>query len=397
MSKKTGKKIKLFTPSHPPLPHGAKKNILLKTKAVFSSKGQGKTQKETQLSTAAQPSSFPHILASLPKTGRKQLFFYLFAVDPRSLHAYWIMDQNAFRAFEKSRWVFRLVSNGSQLEAELPLEESTHRIYYTKAKPNTRYHAEIGFYISSSTHFILIAKSPEAHTPALSFSAKNEIRLATLPPQLSFQKLIQKATKKGIKKETLAEAFELPPPKIHQLLTEKESVIQSSEQTSDLFSFLDAIQNFLFPQDSSLTSSYASPIPPSAPLKEFSSFEFFPWFQLKDFPLQFLWPASFGFETKEGSFPQNEPSETRHFPLELEVELVIRGKTSPNALLKVDNKKIQIAEDGSFTFRFDFADGIYEVPIEAFDQENLQTEKLVLFFSRFSRPFPDALSFFPSP
>ncbi|CAI9086262.1 DUF4912 domain-containing protein [Candidatus Methylacidiphilum fumarolicum] len=397
MSKKTGKKLNNFTLSHPPLPQGAKKSFLLKTKAVFSSKGQGKTQSEIQLSAAAQPSSSPPIPPSLPKTGRKQLFFYLFAVDPHALHAYWIMDQKAFRAFEKSRWVFRLVSNGSQLEAELPLEKSTHRIYYTKAKPNTRYHAEIGFYISSSNHFILIAKSPEAHTPPLSFSAKNEIRLATLPPQLSFQELIQKATKKGIKKETVAEAFELPPQKIQQLLTEKESVIQSSEQTPNLFSFPDSIQNFLFPQDPSLSSSYSSPIPPYTPLKEFSSFEFFPWFQPEDFPLQFLWPASFGFEPKEGSFPQNEPPESRHFPLELEVELVIRGKTSPNALLKVSNKKMQVAEDGSFTFRFDFVDGIYEVPIEAFDQENLQAEKLVLFFSRFSRPLLEVQSFFPSP
>ncbi|KIE59203.1 hypothetical protein A946_00260 [Methylacidiphilum kamchatkense Kam1] len=391
MSKKTGKKLNSFTPSHPPLPHGAKKSILFKTKAVFSSKGQGKTQTKTQISAAAtQPSAFPPLLASLPKTKRKQLFFYLFAVDPRSLHAYWIMDQNAFRPFEKSRWVFRLISNGSQLEAELPLEESTQRIYYTKAKPNTRYHAEIGFYIRSSNHFILIAKSPEAHTPPLSFSAKNEIRLATLPPQLSFQKLIQKATKKGIKKESIAEAFELPPQKIQQLLTEKESLVQSSEQTSDLFSFPDSIQNFLFPHDPSLASSYAFPILPYTLLKESSSFEFFPWIQAEGFPLQFLWPASFGFEPKEESFPQNEPPETRHFPLELEVELVIRGKTSPKALLKVDNKKIELAEDGSFAYRFDFADGIYEVPIEAFDQESQQTEKRVLFFSRFSRPLPEA-------
>ncbi|QDU41006.1 hypothetical protein Mal4_53710 [Maioricimonas rarisocia] len=50
-------------------------------------------------------------------------------------------------------------------------------------------------------------------------------------------------------------------------------------------------------------------------------------------------------------------------PLELSVELIVRGRTDPAAEVTVDDQPVRLANDGSFEYRSDFPDGRHVLPV----------------------------------
>ncbi|TFE66555.1 DUF4912 domain-containing protein [Methylacidiphilum caldifontis] len=386
MSKKSEKKSKIFHKK--PKAHDSQHSKVSKAKeGRIIDQGQAKTLQPTAQTPSpkawiADSSLFPSLL-SLRK---KKPLVYLFALDPYSLYAYWIVEQEEESQAHKRQWVLRFVKHGSSVEAEYPLEAKIQKQYYSEAKPNTPYHAEIGFYSFQHKKFYLVARSSEAITPPDSLFEKKDIKFATIPPGQPFQELIASAGEKEREKAMLAEAFVIAEQQTQDLLSEIKfpQWEQSSKEKGDIFDYIDylaVVEDILSFEDQSRGSSHSLSFPVQR--EDFIQLERASLFEeenaLFDFALS--WPASFAFSSPPLPLTGIESSCNKNFPLEIEVELVLRGKTLPKALLQVKDKEITLNEDGSFVLQLPFPEGYHEIPIEAKSLENQQSKKLILFCS----------------
>ncbi|ACD83632.1 DUF4912 domain-containing protein [Candidatus Methylacidiphilum infernorum] len=354
------------------------------------------SQEKTSKAMAGSPSketlrpSFSHdadpLFPGLLSLRRKKPFVYLFAIDPYSLYAYWIIDQKELRGAWKNQWVLRLVKNDSIVESESPLELKTQKKYYFQAKPNTSYHAEIGFYSLPRKNFCLVARSADAITPPDTFSEKKEIKLAHLPLELSFKELLPSAQAKAIAKDELAEAFVLSEQQAQNLYPEMPLPGQDGQEEEGFFYSSTLIEDILCIENQSFGSAHNVAFSPhQANLFQHKNTSY--WKSLANevekysaFDLSWITPLTSAVSSSMG-IDNTNPND---FPLEIEVELILRGKTLPKAVINIDGKEIKLNEDGAFALCIRLPEGIHEIPIEAMSREIKRSKKVVLFYSHFS-------------
>lgn len=72
----------------------------------------------------------------------------------------------------------------------------------------------------------------------------------------------------------------------------------------------------------------------------------------------------------------------RKFFLEVATELILYGKTEPNAELTVAGKKVKLNKDGTFSLRYMLPEGEFEFPVEAVSQDRKDKIKITPVVSR---------------
>ena len=75
------------------------------------------------------------------------------------------------------------------------------------------------------------------------------------------------------------------------------------------------------------------------------------------------------------------PSGPRQFWFNLNAELVVYGATEPNARVTLGGREIKLRPDGTFSYRFAFPDGSFELPAAATSADN-ETRAAILRFIR---------------
>lgn len=78
------------------------------------------------------------------------------------------------------------------------------------------------------------------------------------------------------------------------------------------------------------------------------------------------------------------PGRERNFWMNVNAELIIYGATDPGATMSIAGQTVRLRSDGSFSFRFAFPDGDYELPIIAVSPDGVETRSAVLRFERAS-------------
>jgi len=72
-------------------------------------------------------------------------------------------------------------------------------------------------------------------------------------------------------------------------------------------------------------------------------------------------------------FGRTSSSDDETLPLDLSVELIVRGRTAPIAEVTIDDQPVRLTGDGSFEYRSDFPDGRHVLPVvTTVAQEGLQ-------------------------
>jgi hypothetical protein len=91
-----------------------------------------------------------------------------------------------------------------------------------------------------------------------------------------------------------------------------------------------------------------------------------------------------GSPRREQGAEEEQPG--RDFWLVADAELVVFGKTEPNAKVKLAGQRIHVRPDGSFSVRMAFPNGTIDIPIEATAADGEQERSLDMHFSRETSP-----------
>lgn len=71
-----------------------------------------------------------------------------------------------------------------------------------------------------------------------------------------------------------------------------------------------------------------------------------------------------------------QPEKKRKFFFEIGAELIVYGRTEPDAELKLGDKKIDLRKDGTFTLRYSLPDGKISLPFTATSKDKVETRKI---------------------
>ena len=100
--------------------------------------------------------------------------------------------------------------------------------------------------------------------------------------------------------------------------------------------------------------------------------------QLKD-----LLDEQFKRPMKEGSFGGGAmPGRLKKFHFDIDAELIVFGRTDPNAKVTLQNDPVPLRSDGSFTMRFSLPDSRQIIPAVAVSADGLEEQTIVLAVER---------------
>jgi uncharacterized protein len=86
---------------------------------------------------------------------------------------------------------------------------------------------------------------------------------------------------------------------------------------------------------------------------------------------------------KEGMFGAGAiPGKMKKFHFDLDAELVVRGQTEPNATVTLQNERVPLRPDGSFTMRFSLPDSRQIIPAVSTSADGLEEQTIVLAVER---------------
>ena len=77
-----------------------------------------------------------------------------------------------------------------------------------------------------------------------------------------------------------------------------------------------------------------------------------------------------------GSSEFVQPDKKRKFFFEIGAELIVYGRTEPDAEVKLGDKKIDLRPDGTFSMRFALPDGKIPLPFTATSKDKIDTRKI---------------------
>ena len=95
---------------------------------------------------------------------------------------------------------------------------------------------------------------------------------------------------------------------------------------------------------------------------------------------------NFESEPKSAAKPEEDPVPfgfgNRDFDLQIDAEVVIKGKTSPDVQLTIKGERIWLKEDGSFLIRYHLPERRHVFPVVAVSRDGIETKTIVLAVER---------------
>lgn len=298
--------------------------------------------------------------AHLPEaygTGR----LYVTPRDPHWLYAHWdITPQQQFRHNARSvdRHLILRIHEGAVRErpvAEIHVHLESRHWFAHVERSETVYVTELGYY-QTGRRWKSLSTSAPTKTPADQISADATVAFATIPLELSFETML------GLLQEGTQE--ELPLARaIEQLRVTRQSTLtpppEMSEWTPEQEQALAAIlaadrAGLALPSSQDMAGEASAPGDDSSAIASPSSYV----------------SSFFGGEGE------------KDFWFQVNAELIIHGATEPDATVTFAGKPVPLQSDGSFSFRFTFPDGQYELPIVAVSADGTDGRGAELKFTR---------------
>lgn len=320
--------------------------------------------------------SFPAVKRDLPAaygTGR----LFMVARDPHWLYAHWDLEPQQrirYNARSEHGHLILRVHAGEQLNqptTEIHVHPESHHWFAHVEQAASPYIAELGYYRSDHT-WTRIATSGVTVTPPNTVSSDTSVSFATIPVELSFEKLAVLIWKAAGENLPLAQAVESLRRQGHPELpaiSVPEAVDWSAEQRQAMAEIIDvdALRR-VWIGSLEITELISRQIQ-----HEISS--------LGAAQLGMPFPPP-GEELNISSPVGGAPSGAKSFWLNVNAELIIYGATEPDATVTLGGRSIRLRPDGTFSFRFALPDGNYDLPIVAVSASQEDSRAVELHFNR---------------
>jgi len=312
-------------------------------------------------------------LGELPDSyGTRRL--YLVARDPHFLFAYWDFSESQFielahRASDGNVYLQVYLENGDKIQ-QIHLGAHSKHWYINSNRPDTTFYAEIGIYHPDG-RFEAAARSGNATAPRDTPSARTRARFVTLPFHVSFRELL------GLIQSQLHPGEELA-----------EGLARLQEE------------GFTFPFEVARlgANGSANGNGNGKGVDDYLGEEIFRRIRVGSFDITEVLRRRFdeSVNTSSGQWPNATSSmsspfgasfgagKAREFFMHVNAELIIYGGTDPKAKVRINGENIQLREDGTFSFHFNFPDGQFHIPIEATSPDEVEKRGAFLSFLRMS-------------
>lgn len=309
--------------------------------------------------------------AELPEAyGTKRL--YLTARDPHWLYANWDLTPDQRSGYNKQsvdgHLILRIYAGaaGGTPISEIHVHPESRHWFANVERAAAKYAAEIGFY-RKGRKWTSVATSGATLTPPETVSADSSAEFATIPVDLSFEKLLALVAQAVREHRPLAQAVEelrqAGHPELPRIATmptapwtpEQERAlaeIVNLDQVRRVWIGSLEITELVRRQLERGISSLGLPTSPGGGVSSVSS--------------------PFGGEQARG----------RGFWLKVNAELIVYGATEPNASVTIGGRKIKLRPDGSFTYHFSLPDGRYDLPVVAVAADDTDARAAELKFTR---------------
>lgn len=322
-----------------------------------------KASEKSRVASASTHSSYEN-LGELPEAyGTKKLF--LICRDPEWAFVYWDFTwqqiQDALRNSQDTRIYLQVYSEQGDLLQQIQIFEGTRNWYLHLNSGCTSFYAELGFY-SKKNHFEAISRSGLIHVPR-NRSSSQESRFVTIPSDFSFaalRELIQSQMEAGeglagALARLQAEGFEFP------FSIGKGRKLTDAE-LEELLRYLgdgDLIRKIRMGSEE-ITEMLRR--------------------RVQQMQSSGQWESSGSVTSLSSPFG----GASRQFFMHVNAELIVYGGTDPKAQVRVNGQKIQLREDGTFSYHFALPDGNFFIPVEATSPDGVEERSAMLSFHRLS-------------
>lgn len=313
---------------------------------------------------------------------------FLTARDPHWLYATWDLTQEKQRELNrKSReghLVLRVFKGDGGLLPEVHAHPESRSWFVYAAEAGSRYYAELGYY-NKAGEWESVSTSKSTFTPPDAPSLDMSAEFATIPIKISFQALVEKVQEFVSENVPLMEAVLMAneedlaagrgtaaargsavkitkPETWSRERIEKLSRLINVDSTRRIWIGSLEITELIRRRLQEETASIAAA-------------------ELAKRGLEVTGRAG-GVSSISSPHGGEQRGRSRNFWFNVNAELVIYGATEPNATVVIGDRRINLREDGSFSFRFALPDGRYELPITATSADLEETREARLEFSR---------------
>jgi hypothetical protein len=339
----------------------------------------GRDSAADQPAPAGAAPAFEH-LGDLPATYHEDVL-YLVARDPHWLFSYWDFDwgrvpRGNFRGGVPQ--FFLKVTSDAGDEALVEVRPEARNWYVPVSKPATAYTAELGWFDPGGAWHGMV-KSRPATTPAADLAPEKLAQeFATVPSNISFDRMLEMVRCRMEEGETLLEAvsrisgegrIEFAPGRTPTWTEEQKRVLaallgaslvdRAGLGSAELDQLLRKhLQEKLFSESASELSARFAEILSPGPTILFSG-------------IGASWSAQpFSIHAERG------------FYMHVNAEIIFYGGTHPDATVWVDGKEIKLSPDGTFRYHFKLPDGEYAIPIVAQSPDKVEKRTATLSFTR---------------
>ncbi len=350
---------------------------ILLEKEVFPPPAPSGPGQRYALGPAAPEEHFPgsEPPGELPEAyGTQQLL--LTARDPRWLYAAWDLTRGQLRRYNdlspQGHLVLRCYINeaAGQPVVEIQVQPQSRHWFFQVGRGGTCYVAELG-YPDRQGNWNRISISKPAMTPPDTMAEDTSVQFATLPPEITIEKLLDVVQIAVSENVPLVEAVqqlratghpELPaaPPSPPTPWTPAQAralaqVVTMDHQRRVWIGSLEVTELVRRQYVQEISSAGAAQISRPSPAAEAVS---------------------------SVSSPMGGPEQPKSFWLKVNAELVIYGATVQGAKVTIGGRPLKLNSDGTFSHRFALPDGQYDLPVVAIAAEGADGRSAELKFSR---------------
>ncbi len=308
--------------------------------------------------------------------GTKRLL--LVARDPHWLYAHWDLTSTQLReynALAADRHLILRVFRDAVTQtphAEVHVHPESRNWFVHVGIGGARYVAALGYYTDPDQRWVQVAVSSPTFTPPDSVSGDTSVEFATIPADITFERLIAIVKAAVAEHVPLAEAVlqlksagfpELPNP---EQFTHKTWTLRQEQAMAKVLS-MDSVRRIW------LGSMEITELVRRHLGREISS----------------AGAAQLGLAQESLSSALGSVSSAfggverrRGFWFNINAELIIYGATEPDAEVTIGGRKIKLRRDGTFSYRFSLPDGEYRLPAVAISADGEDQRQAELRFVR---------------
>jgi len=314
-------------------------------------------------------------LGWLPESyGTQQLM--LTAREPHWLFASWDLtpeqQQHYNRLSADGHLVLRTYVNSFESQAlpETHVHPESRSWFVHVGKGGTKYIAELG-YTDQNGRWNRIASSRATVTPRDTLSEDTSVQFATIPMEVSFEKVLELITLSVGENVPLIEAIQQLRSEGHRNLPISLPASPGKWTPTQARALAEVITMDTIPR-AWMGSLEITELIRRHLREEISSAA----------AAQLSAPLAAREEMSSVSSPFGALERRRGFWFNVNAELVLYGATEPDAKVSIGGREIKLRHDGTFSFRFALPDGQYHLPVQAVSADGKDGRSAELQFGR---------------